>query len=86
MYSPIYRVTLPNGQTLESVAASSVSKSWQSPPVGTEVPLYYSAHSTTSPLSVTGLQRYLGPIILFFVGGLVGCIGLAVSASIAFGH
>jgi hypothetical protein len=86
MYSPVYRVTLPNGQTIESGAASSISKSWQSPPVGTHVPLYYSPHGGKSALSETGLQRYLGPIILVAVGAIVGGIGLVVSARIALGH
>jgi hypothetical protein len=86
MYSPVYRVVLPSGETLESSASSAMSKSWQSPPVGTQVALYYAPRQGESPLSPTGLERYLISIILFLVGGLVGFIGVTVSMSIAFGH
>ncbi len=86
MYAPIYRVTLPDGQTIESGAASGISKSWQSPPVGTPVTLAYIPRGGASALRETGAMRFLAPIILFCVGGLVGVIGLAVSASIALGR
>jgi hypothetical protein len=81
MYSPRYRVTLPDGRTIETGAASNVSKSWKSPPEGTVVNLAYSPHDRELPVRELGLMRFLAPVILCGVGSVFGCIALSMGAS-----
>src|SRR5262245_3157476 len=63
LYSARYRATV-DGQ--EVYGNSVVAKSWESPPVGTKVELYYCA-GKERPLVERGIIRYVAPLVLALV-------------------
>jgi len=66
MYYAHYRVVLGDGRSV--TGRSAMAKNWQSPSVGTKVPLVYRGDRPEQPLGEMGFAQYLLTIIMFGVG------------------
>jgi hypothetical protein len=80
MYCAQYRAVLPDGRTV--TGAATTSKSWQSPNVGTRVPVRYHADNPDNALTDTSFVPYIAPLVLFVVGLLLGGFASAAGAAV----